>query len=246
MKVWLYSIMWNEAQMLPWFLRHYAPWVDKIVVFLEKSDDGSEWLLRSCPKVDLRVWPFKGLDDEAFLEMVNECYKEARGKADWVAHVDADELLYHPHMPELLSNKHADVIQAKGYALISEVGWPHDDGHSQLYDLVKTGAPQWNYDKKLLFRPSLDFHHTIGRHTYENKFPRHNGREWTNSGLKLLHCHHVGGITHTADRNRRNYDRAIDKKFAWNMTDAHNKKEQVGTVAWVRDLIVSGKLEAVV
>jgi hypothetical protein len=247
MKVWIFTICWNEARMATWFLRHYAPWVDRIVVWCEPSTDGTEAILKSFPKVDLRVWPFRGLDDERFIAKVNTCRFEAIGKADWIAFVDMDELLYHENFHALLSNRSADVIQAKGYALISPTGWPEDDGESQLLDLVQTGIPQPNYDKKVLFRPDVHLIHTIGRHTYDGQWPRHNGREWNFSSLKLFHCHHVGGVEDTALRNARCYDRAVNKRYAWNYSEGHNgNPAQVGTVAWVRDAIENNKLERVV
>lgn len=235
MSIWTFTVCWNESQMAPWFLRHYEPWVDRMVIWCEPSTDGTEQILRSCPKVDLRTWPYLGLDDEAFLQQVNRCYWEARGKAEWCAFVDMDELLYHPNMAALLSSTKADVIQAKGYALISKHGWPEDDGKSQLWERVTTGVPQANYDKFLLHRPNLHIIHTIGRHTYPGHWPKHNGVELRNSGLKLLHCHNLGGVAHTCERNKRNYVRACNKKYAWNMVD-HNPA-QVGTTEWVEELL---------
>lgn len=234
MKVWIFSIAWNEARIAPWFLRHYAPWVDKMIVYCEPSTDGTEDILRACPKVDLRVWPYKGLDDEKFMGAVNHCYQSVH-PADWVAFVDMDELLWHPNIMAILSQTTADVLQAKGYALLSPSGWPKDDGHSQLYELVKTGVSQQNYDKLLLARPRANMVHTIGRHTYTGQFPRFRGRLEPHafSGLKLYHCHYFGGPEETAARNQRNYDRCVKKKYAWNMVN-HDPK-QVGTVEWVRE-----------
>lgn len=242
MKVHLYSIWYNEARMASWFLRHYSPWVERIIIYLEPSNDGTEEILRACPNVEIRPWHFTGLDDERFLAFFNSCWQEARGKADWVILADADELLYSPDMPALLARQDCDVMQATGYALISKTGWPEDDGHSQLYDLVKTGARQWNYDKMILHRPRINLIHTIGRHTYGTVWPRHNGRLITPPDLKLLHCHHVGGVEDTKARNQRCFDRAVRKQFAWNYTPEHDKATQVGTPAWVRDLIENQKL----
>lgn len=245
MKVWIFTICWNESRMAPWFLRHYAPWVDRIVVYCEPSTDGTESILRACPKVDLRIWPYKGLDDEKFMQIVNSVWLLAKGHADWCAFVDMDELLWHPDMPALLHRTDCDLIQAKGYALISPTGWPEDDGKSQLYDLVKTGVPQWNYDKAILQRAGVPVTQTIGRHVYDGQWPRHRGRLCKDTGLKLFHCHHVGGVEDTKLRNARCYARAVNKKYAWNYDDSHNTDpKQVGTVEWVRDSLT--RLENVV
>lgn len=230
--------------MAVWFLRHYSPWVERMVIWDEASDDGTRELLRSNPKVDLRDWPYNGLDDDKFLLLANSWYKEARGKADFVAIVDMDELLYHPNMLFALENSQGDIHKSTGYALINPAGWPVDDGHSQIYDLVRTGVRQNNYDKKLIFKPELDVQHTYGRHSYTGKqnWPKHNGRESALSSIKLLHLHHVGGVADTVARNQRNYDAAVGKKFAWNYLPENDNPAQVGTVAWVRDAIENGKL----
>lgn len=233
MIVWTFTIAYQEARMAPWWIRHYAQWVDRMVVWLEPSTDGTESILKSCPKVDLRPWGFRGLDDDKFLAKVNSCYYEARGKADFVAFVDMDELLYHPIMPHVLKDAPGDVLPSTGYALISPDGWPEDDGHSQLYELVKTGVPQPNYDKLLLHRPHIKLEHTIGRHRYGKHWPKHNGTVCPDYGIKLYHCHYIGGPDETAARNKRNYDRCLNKKYGWNMIN-HDPK-QVDTVEWVRE-----------
>lgn len=246
MKVWTYSICWNEARMAPWFLRHYEPWVDRMVVYLEPSTDDTEKILSACPKVEIRPWLSQGLDDEKFLATVNESYLDARGKCDWVAFVDLDELLFHPDMKRVLEAADGDIFRSTGYALISKTGWPDLKNRGQLYEHVPTGVRQPNFDKLLLARPSLNLQHTIGRHTYPGAWPKHKGQV-ASSVLTLLHAHHVGGVEDTARRNRRNYARARDKKFAWNYeptTEAN--PTQVGTVAWVKHALGNGQMQDVV
>ena len=241
-KVWTYSIVWNEAQMLPWFLRHYSPWVEKMVMYVEPSTDGTEEILRACPKVEMRPWPYRGLDDEKFLETVNSCYKEARGKADWVAFVDPDELLWHPRILTALAEADGDLFPSHGFALISPTGWPSLDDPRQLYEIVRTGLRQDNFNKRLLHRPTLDIKHTHGRHTYFGEWPEQNGK-LCKTALSLLHCHHVGGVAHTAERNARNYQRTNEKRFAWNYSVEPNADPNIlGSLAWVADAVLSHKL----
>lgn len=243
--LWVFSISYNEAKMMPWFLRHYSAIADRIIIWDERSTDGTREMVKACPKAELRDWPWEGLDDEKFQGAVNNWWREAMGKADWVCWPDIDELLWHPKLDTFLENRIYSVIAAQGYALMSPAGWPADDGNSQLYELVKTGAPVWNYDKKILWRPTVNMVHTIGRHTYPGQFPKFIGRECPFK-IKLFHCHHVGGVEETRQRNQRNYDRALDKKYAWNFApEANANPKQVGSVAWVEDVMKSGKLEVV-
>lgn len=258
MKVWTFCITYNEAKMIRWFLRHYEQWCEKMIFYDGKSTDGTREIIKAHPKAELRDWPLStGLDDEAFRTAVSTWYKEAVSKADWVICPDADELLIHPDPLKVLSETKADMIGSTGYALISPTGWPEyafispHDSKSQLYDLVKTGVPQSNYDKWICHRPTVNIQVAHGKHTYRDATGRF---EWPKcSGVidpvprfRLLHCRHVGGAGETAVRNQRNYDRAHEKRFAWNMTAEHNKPEQNGSEAWVRAAIVEHKLKDVV
>lgn len=224
---------------MPWFLKHYSAFAEKVYIFLEPSSDSTDQIVKSFPKAELRKYPHRGLDDNRFIEAASSWYKESRGKADWVAWVDCDELLWHDNILSVLEKADGDIFPSTGYALISRNGWPDSKGQGQIYDSVKTGVRQANYDKKILFRPSLDIEFAIGRHTYANPaFPKHNGKECSDVGIKLLHCHCLGGTEETAQRNRRNYARATDKKNAWNFSDAHNNNpKQSGAVAWVKDIL---------
>lgn len=243
-RVVVLSICKNEEQMMPLFLRHYSSFADRIVIWDEQSTDRTREIISKYPGTEIREWPHKGLDDERFLAHINTAYREFVD-ADWVMFPDVDELLYHPEMVRILSEFKGDIISSTGYALISREGFP--DGSRQAYEQVKTGYPQSNYDKAICWRPSADVMHTIGRHCYSGQFPRLNGTPIDPEKIfKLFHLHHIGGVDFTSTKNALNFSRAVNKKFAWNYTAAHNRPEQVGTTAWVENLIARDLLYDVV
>jgi predicted SAM-dependent methyltransferase len=243
-KICIFTICKNEERMMKWFLRHYSTFADRIVVFDEQSTDGTRKLLAENPLVDLREWRGTGLNDEQFQQAINNFYKEARGVFDWAAWPDVDELIYHPDIRGVLGAAQEDMIASTGYALISKQ-WVEYDGR-QAYEQVTTGTPQPNYDKLIVWRPGVDVQHAIGRHTYLPEWPKCSGRIGMTPKLKLFHLHYIGGVEETIQRNRRNYERAVNKKYAWNSLPEHDKPDQMGTVSWIRALIDGDRLRNVV
>lgn len=236
MKIWLYSVIYNEAKILPYTLRNYLPWVDRLVVWVDKAtNDGSVEILKSSPKVELRTWPHDtGLDDQQFLATANH-WPSSEGRkenCDWVGFVDADELLWHPDPIAMLRAAGTDIIRAKGYALLNKDGFPKDDGR-QIYEQVSTGVHQQNENKYLMWRPGFDVGHHHGRHDR----PTFNGRIDDIFRMKNFHCHFLGGVKQTEARNRRNFDRANDKRFAWNFNEESEQKGIGGTVKWVEQTL---------
>lgn len=241
MRVHLYSIMYNEAKLLPYWLRHYSPWVEKMIVYVDKaSNDGTLELLKANPKVEARTWPHDtGLDDEQFIQTCNYWpnLEGVKNGVDFVGFVDCDELLYHPKPLEALQSQSTDIFRAKGYALISQFGIPKDDGR-QIYEQVRTGIEQENHSKFLLWRPGFRICHHHGRH----EFPEYGGRMDSRFVFKNFHLHHLAGSSATRERNQRNYQRANDKAFAWNYSDESEQKGIGGTERWISEAIVNNRL----
>lgn len=216
--------------MAPYWIRHYTPWVDRLIVYVDAAtNDGSLELLQANPKVEARAWNHStGLDDEQFIQTANHWpNKEGReNHLDWVGFVDADELLWAPDYKKLLRTDKTDAIRSRGYALISRTGWPVDDGR-QLYEQVVTGVEQTNHSKFLIWRPGFDISHNHGRHD----FPAYGGRTNGEFMMKNYHCHHLAP-EETVQRNQRNYDRAHEKRFAWNYEKGNESKGIGGTALW--------------
>jgi len=124
-RIHYYAPAWNEELMLPFMFRHYAPWVERFVIYDSDSTDGSLELLRRSPKVEVRRLPLTHPDSiiRSLQHLHNTCWKESRGAADWVIVADVDEFLYHPDFFGYLSRckkRGVTCVPALGYEMVAE------------------------------------------------------------------------------------------------------------------------------
>jgi len=54
MRVHVYTICWNESRVIDYFLRHYEPIAERIVVYDEDSTDDTREILTAHRNVELR------------------------------------------------------------------------------------------------------------------------------------------------------------------------------------------------
>ncbi len=159
MKVHLYTICWNEADMLGFFFRHYDPWVDRYVIYDDGSDDGSLDLMAAHPKVEIRR--FQKVVADSFVlshrEMHNEVWKESRGEADWIIMTAIDEHLELAGGRDIsrylktCSERGVTLVPAVGYQMISR-RFPHPSW--RLASTLTVGAPYHYMNKLSIFDPN--------------------------------------------------------------------------------------------
>ena len=157
-RVHLYTVCWDEADMLGFFFRHYDPWVERYVVYDDGSTDGSLDILRAHPRVELRR--FDRVEAESFVlshkAMQDEAWKESRESADWIVVTAIDEHLHlgagRPMAPYLDEQARAGVtlLPALGFDM-NHPTMPDDCG--LLVERVTRGRPRPAFNKLSLFRP---------------------------------------------------------------------------------------------
>jgi hypothetical protein len=194
-EVHLYTVVWNEADMLGFFFRHYDGWVDRYVVHDDGSTDGSLDLLAAHPKVELRrldrVVP--GSYVRSHTAMLNAAWKESRGTARWVVLTDIDE---HLHVPGRETRDYLDEQAGQGVTLVPALGFDLNarslpPADARLVDVVRRGRARPAYNKLAILDPDAvtetDLDH--GRHraapTGTIRLPRHDE-------LVLWHYKHLG------------------------------------------------------
>jgi hypothetical protein len=156
--VHLYTICWDEADMLPFFFRHYDPWVDRYVVYDDGSTDGSLELLAAHPKVELRRFErsVEGSFVLSHTRLQNSVWKESRGTADWVVVTALDEHLFVPgkDMRRYLADQRergTTIVPALGFDTISET---LPEAGTRLVDEARLAVPEMRFNKLSIFDPS--------------------------------------------------------------------------------------------
>lgn len=165
-----YIQTWNEIITIPYIIRHYSSFCDKIIFNDDNSTDGTREIIKSCPIAELRDLGANGVNDAVFLSHWNNDYKESRGVADWVILADGDEFIYHPNIRGLLVRYQEQGINFPsicGYNMVSG-GLPSIDG--QIYEEFTYGWHASQMDKKSVFKPELDVAFHAGRHRLQS-FP---------------------------------------------------------------------------
>ncbi|MBA3744830.1 glycosyltransferase family 2 protein [Sporichthya sp.] len=199
----LYTCLWNEARLLPYFLDHYGPHCRRIVVMDDGSTDGTLEILAAHPAVEIRRMPRER--DSWVLAVArwkNEGWKESYD-ADWVIHLTVDEIVG-PDLTVALERHQAagaTVLRPRGFDMIAE-----DDADPATVD-VGVFNPQ--YSKPCLFRPDKITNLTLAPGSHDASFEgevvlvepedlilrhyRYLGREQTWARYKELDAKRRGG-----------------------------------------------------
>jgi hypothetical protein len=231
----LYALCWNDAPMLPYFFRHYDRFVARYVIFDDDSDETTLRILRSHPKVEIRR--FHRTEPASFVlseqQLGNECWKESRGRAQWVIVTDIDEHLCHPNMPAYLTSCAAQgvtIIPALGFQMISDAPPPLD---AVLAETLTFGVP-WEAMMKLsIFDPnSIDeIQFDPGRHRAD---PTGIVQAPVHDEVHLLHYKYLG-IEATHRRHMElgtglgevDHQRGWGHKYHWSWDELSADWEQV-------------------
>ncbi|AZN40349.1 glycosyltransferase family 2 protein [Paenibacillus albus] len=167
MIIHVYSIIWNEEIMLPYFFKHYDQIADQYFIYDNGSTDASLSILRSHPKVNIEKFEVESDSVEVSrLELFNQFWKQSRGKADWVIVLDIDEHLFHHDLRAYLqecSSQGITLVAPSAFEMVSDF-FPGDN--KPLYESVREGVRIPFYDKLQIFNPNeiQEINFTPGRH----------------------------------------------------------------------------------
>lgn len=226
LKVFHYFINWNDSYYLPFIKRHYGSFCERIIMYDNYSTDHSVELASSLG-MEVRQFGNPGeLHDAEYIKVKDNCWKEARGQADFVIVCDADEFLAHPQLVEKLKKykkRGITLPRTKGFDMISE-DLPIDN----IFE-IKTGFRNSKFNKPIIFDPNLieEINFNYGSHNHKPKGKI--SKSW--GSLRLYHFRMIGGFDRLRIRHEEylirlsefNRQKNFGKEY-W-MDEASKKKE---------------------
>lgn len=190
-KIWVYALCYNESYFVGNFLTAYKD-AEKIIIYDNHSTDNSVELLKQDSRVEIRFFDSGNeLRDDIHMKIKDSCWKESRGKADWVIVIDFDEIfsrarcidgevIFDLDLSEPYNNGF-NIIKPYGYNMISMDAPLYTNDHPFKY------SPKGKYyhptEKLCCFRPDQisDMNYGAGCHTAD---PRDMNRR--KDGVKIL------------------------------------------------------------
>lgn len=153
----VYTIAYNEEIVLPFFIKWYRERFPdcKIVVYDNYSTDNTEKIALENNCEVIKYDTNNQLSDSKYLEIKNNCWKEA--KTDWVIVCDVDEFL--EIKPEDL-NTDQTLFKSKGYNMCNV------ENLKNILD-IKHGIESVQYDKVICFNKLYikEINYTPGCHS---------------------------------------------------------------------------------
>ncbi len=229
LRIVLYFINWNDSFYFPFIKEHYGKFCERIVLLDSHSTDNSVQLARDLG-FEVRTFGVRGvLDDQHYLDIKNEVWKECRGKGiDYVIVCDADEFVC---IDDLENGGSAPKVT--GYNMISET-LPEKSVME-----INTGVLSPEYSKQAIFSPDKigEIHFGHGCH-----FNYIKGDITTGGNCRLLHYRCIGGVERLIQKHRQYRARMSTFNKQHGLGFHYNYNEVQKTAQWLAHKSLANQL----
>jgi glycosyltransferase involved in cell wall biosynthesis len=213
----LYFINFNDSYYLPFLAKHYA-FCERITMFDNYSTDNSVELAKSLG-FEVKYFGKQGeLNDQHYLDVKNNCWKESRGHADYVIVCDADEFLFGDY-----NNVTCSLPMSDGYNMIS------NSLPKQNITEINTGTFDVNYGKQIMFCPNRIYEINYVHGCHVNKAV---GDITSHNTMKMLHYRMIGGVYRIINRHRVYLQRMSQFNHKHNMGHHYKHSEAAKREEW--------------
>lgn len=188
-----YAVCWNEEKMLPFMFDYYERFVEHFTIYDNYSDDHSEEIIRSHKCTDVIKFASMGFNDIVNQQIKNNCWKQSRGKADYVIVCDIDEFFYYPDINGLLERMYQNKVTTaclNGFDMYSEKALQYDSKRL-ITEMIRTGVASKKYSKTILFDPNsiVEINYEPGCHFCH---PVGRVKPAQDTEIKMLHYKNIG------------------------------------------------------
>ena len=220
-----YAVCWNEEKMLPFMFDYYGQFVDHFTIYDNYSTDKSETIINSHSNANIIKFQTDGFNDNVHNDIKNNCWKQSRGKADYVIVCDIDEFIYNTDIHQVLSElkkSRFTIVKPFGYNMYST---EYPTQGKSLTDQVKRGIRVPMFDKCILFNPHaiVEINYKPGAHECH---PWGRVKVCRNEDIKLLHYKNMG-LEQLIARNRLYASRLSNENKEKGYGAEYLKKEQI-------------------
>lgn len=229
----LYMIAFNEGEILPFVLDYYSTFCSKITVYDNFSTDNTREIAEKYGEV--KLFGRAGvLDDQAYLEVKNHCWKGSN--ADWVIVCDTDEVLYHPRLTEnLAGHPAATIFNTQGWAVVSE-----KMPEKSLLEITD-GYRDNNYSKNIIFSPKLrEIDYVYGCHVSRPK----GNVSFGSFKPVVLHYRFIGGVDRLIRKHAVYRERKANSpiNMKWNLGHHYDVSDDQRRKEWAESIRLAGPL----
>ena len=144
----IYTIAYNEEMMLPYFIHHYRSHFPgcRIVVYSNESTDGTDLIAKQMD-CEVIIYSTNGkLSDEKYLDIKNNCWKDA--KTEWVLIADVDEHCVINDQDLRRKEYACSIVKFQGWNMVNTK-------QSMNIGLIDQGIRAESYDKYYLFKRTM-------------------------------------------------------------------------------------------
>jgi len=215
-----FIMCWNEEEIITLTIKHYQKFCDQVTILDNYSTDSTVdiALKMDC---DIKQFGREGvLDDKAYLEIKNTCYRNSPAK--FVIVCDADEILWHPDIKEIMETSNGNIFNTIGWNVFS-YAMPKDD-----FLELQFGVFDPNYCKKICFKPSIRINYVYGCHVCHPQ-----GRLYAaGTPLTLFHYRNIGGPKRLSKRHELYRERMCENNKRWGLGIHYTYPEEQREREW--------------
>lgn len=246
MRIDVYCLCKNEIKLAPFYIDYWKALAEDVNVYVYDglSSDGTRELFSKYDWIHIVDFEPDALDDNAHVQLKNNCWKQSRGKADFVMVCDFDETIFSWNVDILRERLHQ--MKEDGYTVLLPLSFnlipdkfPEYEEGKYLHELAEYGFNDYVWESKpILFDPNniKEYNVVHGGHAAH---PSGNVKWFISNDLYLIHSKFVGydyyeeriknrvvsewNLTHgidgetklTTERMKEEFNKRREKRFKW-------------------------------